>query len=269
MVSLRNIRGTPAYRTAAKGQVATITRYIVDTANLTDGQLVFDRAIALGNSQENPLEIARRALVGSTDPLAHAIGPGRHSAAPVQIIPGKVTGTIWHHGTGYTSAWVGKPSSIAHHAKLSDNEREALLLQARKLAAHGSIVYAVAISAHTDLPASYRDQLSNVAGLLVLHPVLYPGTEEVVGRIHASGADIIYISKDTEHTVQTFAAASLIADQTSIPFVYRPGRPLPESAQLYASLDDTTYAKVLASLKNDRAVVVDGPLPVFWAALSR
>lgn len=230
---------------------------------------MFDRATTLGNGQENPLEVAQRALVGSAGPLARAIGPGRHSGAPVQIVPGKVTGTIWRHGTGYVSAWVGKPSSIAHHARLSDNEREVLLLQARKLAAHGSSVYAVAASSHASLPTSHRDKSSDIVGLLVLHPVLYPGTEEVVGRIHASGADIIYVSKDTEHTVQTLAAVSLIADTASVPFVHRPGRPLPESAQLYAALDDATYAKVLASLKNEHAAVVEGPLPAFWAALSR
>lgn len=250
-------------------RAATITNIIVDSANLTSGELSFDRAITFGDTTKDPLETARVAL--ATHPASHlhtAIGTSTVASSPVEAIRERVQGTIWHHGETFIGAWIGKPTSIAHHANLTDNEREQLLLRSRELAAHGSQVYAVATSAHLVAPHSYKGARATVVGLLVFHPHIYPGTEAAVAALHAQGITITYASKDSEHVVQTLARTSLISSGTAVPFVFRPGRRVPEGEPLYASLSEKSYQSLIATFAPCTTVIVQEPLPSFWHAFS-
>lgn len=249
---------------AAKKRAQAIRTIIIDTHSLSNEQLSLDRAIRYGGSGHDPLTVAQRALVGQRSILAPALPTLTSATAPVAILSGRVQGTVWHHGAAFTAAWVGPATSIAHHANLTDTEREQLLLQCRKLAAHGSTVYAVAYSEHAKAPTSYNKTDAQVVGLLVLHPHVHHGTEEVIARIREAGIAIVYASKDTEHTVQSFAAASLLAPNHAAPFVYRPGRTLPVNAELYASLTATIRQKLITSYPSEHTLVVDEPLPEFW-----
>lgn len=246
-------------------QVAAITTLIIDTPSLATGEMVFDRALSFNNSTDDTIATANRALSGTDNALSRALKSS--SQGHISIISGRVLGTVWHHGTRYTSAWIGKPTAIAHHADLTDTEREQLLLECRKLAAHGSDVYAVAEASHDAAPTTYRGARAKIVGLLVFHPQLHHTIEETVAAIHQAGIAIVYASKDSEHTVQMFATASLIAPN-SIPFTYRPGRTLPNDGVLYASLTDKKRAEIIHHYPATSVLVVNEPLPVFWKSFT-
>ena len=267
--ALRYFGKAPGIRTTAalRRKAQHITTIIVDTDNLTSGAVSFDRAIPLGGSTSSVVAMARRALANNEGPLTAALEATPVNTA-VKSFSGQTLGAVYHHGESFTSVWVGKPTTLAHHAGLTDTEQERLLLQARKLAAHGSIVYAVAEASSIKVPTSLKDVTVKIVGLLLFHPQLYHGTEEAVARIREANKRIIYVSKDPEHTVLQFATLSLITNQSSVPFVYRPGRALPKSAACYAALSDDTRAEVVAQFPKESTLIVEGPLPDFWQGLS-
>ncbi len=255
-------------KTAVRRQAQRITTVIVDTKALTSGELTFDRAIPLVGSEKSVIETAHHALAGHEGMLVAALGVESKKSTSIKLFSGRATGSLRHQGELFAGAWIGKPTTIAHQAELTDTERERFLMQARQLAAHGSMVYAVARSYSKQAPNSFRDVSVEIVGLLLFHPQLYHGTEEAVARIREADIDIVYVSRDPEHTVLEFATLSLITNQSVVPFVYRPGRALPESAVCYASLSEKAYNQVLARFPKESTVIVDEPLPAFWRGLS-
>ncbi len=252
-------------------QLTNISTVFIDTANLTSGQLKFDRVISL-DPGVNALRIATTALIGQKTPLRDALTAEYpapiDTKTPLRICNDAVQGSIWHHGQAFLGFWVGKPTSIVHHADLTENEREALLLQSRQLAAHGSIVFAVSYSEQNTEPKTYSDTRSRIAGLIVLHPTLYPGTESTVADMHAHGLRIIYASSDREHDVQVFARACCLLTGKLVPFVWRPGRELPTDHIVYAGLDTVAYKKLLSMYPAETRITAKDPLPLFWKQFS-
>ncbi len=255
----------------AKQHAANIRTIVIDTPSLTDGSILFDRSVHFGVTNHNVLSYAKKALVGQDTPVSRAINgqvsQSSDNHSPVRSVAGNVTGSVWHHGETYKSYWVGKPTSVAHGADLTENERESFLMTARKLAAHGSKVYAVAYSEHTAEPASYQESRSEIIGLLVFHPLLYPGTEQAVAAIQANNIDIIYASEDSEHEVRVFSYTSCLAPSASVT-VQRPGRELSLDDTLYASLDTLTKRKIISHYPKESRLVVPEPLVEFWRTFS-
>ena len=258
---------------AAKKQASAITTLVVDTLNLTDGSVQLDRALPFGTSGHVPLHDAKKAMVGQTGFLSRALlEPGDESVEhyqPIQIITDSVSGSVWHYGQIYKSYWIGRATSIAHRAELTENERESFLMTCRKLAAHGSKVYAVSYSEHEHLPKSYKSVHSHIVGILVFHPNLYAGTEEAVAAIHNQSLGIVYASQDSEHDVQAFARRSCIDTSNAIPFVWRAGRELPVDHTLYAGLTGAQRENVIRQFPNALVLAHDEPLAQFWKQFSR
>lgn len=252
----------------ARQQAKNLRTVIVDTPNLTDGCLHFDRSISIGSSGHAVLDDARKALSGQHTALAEAISSRDHTATshhlPVKSITGSVAGSVWHHGETFKTYWVGKPTSIAHHADLTENERESFLMMVRKLAVHGSKVYAVAYGEHVTAPASYDEVSSTVVGLLVFHPILYPGTEAAVAGLHMRSMTIVYASRDSEHDVRLFARASCIDTSHTPIFVLRPGREVPLDYTLYAALDESKKQAIANHYPKDSVIILAEPLVDFW-----
>ena len=63
---------------------------------------------------------------------------------PVTVIGKDATFCFYHHGSDYDVFALGDPEQILQACVLSENEREKSLLEARRLAANGVIVMAVA-----------------------------------------------------------------------------------------------------------------------------
>lgn len=252
-------------KTVLTRRASHITTFIIDTSALTNGKLLFDRTVPYGGSKHDVLATARKAVTShQPSALSTAIGQNSSRSLPVSIISDRVQGTVWHHGEGYSAAWVGKPTSIAHHADLSDTEREQLLLHIREISAHGSQVYAVAMSDHHTQPHSYNGSNATVIGLLVFHPQMYDTVETTVAAIRQKGFTIVYASKDSEQTVQTLAKASLIEAHAANTFVYRPGRKVPPDYTLYASLTDKARQSLMATYDPTTMLEVTEPITDFW-----
>lgn len=267
--ALRYFNTTPTLRnkTTLRRKAKRITTVVVDTNNLTNGALTFDRAVPISGTISDVIDTAHQALAGHDGVLSDALSV-RPSKAPIKHFSGKATGSVRHHGELFISTWVGKPTALAHQADFTDTEQERFLMHARQLAAHGSMVYAVGRATSKQLPASYKEVSVEIVGLLLFHPRLYHGTEEAVALIREADIDIMYVSQDPEHIVLQFATLSLIANQSTVPFVYRPGRAIPKSAVCYAALSDAAKANVVNGLDKDSTLIVNEPLPDFWQGIS-
>lgn len=255
---------TLANKSILRRKAKRITTVIIDTAALTSGDLVFDRVVPISGTDNEVLSTAHDALSGRKGPLGNALGEAQDTAPPIAFFSGRTEASVRHYGEQFEAAWIGKPTTIAHQARLTDTEREQFLMMARKLAAHGSAVYAVARSQSHKAPTSYSDVSVEIIGLVLFHPQLHHGTESAVAAIKDNDITVVYASGDTEHTVMNLAGASLVANQSTVPFVYRAGRELPGAAILYASLSDSAHNKVIASFPKQSTLVVNEPLPEFW-----
>ncbi len=255
---------------AARQKAEAITTLIIDTNNLATGNLRFSRTMPATTSDARLRQAAAQALAGhdtaESSVIMQALGALSAKIAPIAAPNDIVLGSVWHHGEGFESFWIGSMPSITHYADLTENERETLQILTRKLAAEGAVVYAVASSKSAAQPHRYRDARATYLGLLVFHPVLFTGTEQTVADIRGAGIDIVYASQNPEHVAQSFAHASCIAPNHVVAYKYRRGHPLPLDKMLYAHLPSTARQQIIAHYGAE-ALVVRGSLVDFWQLL--
>ena len=255
---------------AARQKAAAITTLIIDTKNLATGDLRFYRTIAKEGSDVTPHQAAIKALAGhataESSVIMRALGADAPHILPIAAPNDIVLGSVWHRGEGFEAFWIGSLPSILHYADSTENEREHLHLLSRQLAAEGAVVYAVATSQGAAQPHRYRDVRATYIGLLIFHPVLFPGTEQAVAAIRAAGLSIIYASQNPEHVVQSFAHASCISPGPAIPYKHRRGHVLPHDKLLYAHLTAAARQQIIDSY-GSKVLVVRGSLVAFWQQL--
>ncbi len=255
---------------AARARAAAITTLIVDTDNLVTGQLQFSRLIS-DNANDAPLRRAAIAALAGHDTaesrlIIKAMGGTPAKIAPIAAPNDIALGSVWHRGEAFESFWIGSAPSIAHYADLTENERERLTNEMRKLTLEGAVVYAVATATSATQPHRYRDVRATFLGLVVFHPTLFAGTEPTVADIHAHGLQIIFASGQPEHIVQSYARASCIVAHHSTVYNYRRGHKLPLDKQLYSHLSAAARQQIIDSY-GDSALVVNGSLVDFWQTL--
>lgn len=255
---------------AARQKAEAITTLIVDTNNLATGNLRFSRTMPAATSDARLRQAATQALAGhdtaESSVIMHALGVPAAKVAPIAAPNDIVLGSVWHHGEGFESFWIGSMPSITHYADLTENEREQLNVLGRKLAAEGAIAYAIATSKSSAQPHRYRDVRAAYLGLLVFHPVLFTGTEQAVADIRAHDIDIVYASTNPEHVAQSFAHASCIAANHVVAHKYRRSHPLPLDKMLYAHLSPAARQQIIAHY-GGQALAVRGSLVDFWQQL--
>lgn len=259
---------------ATRQKAEAITTLIIDTNNLATGNLRFNRTVSAPtdsiHSDARLRHAAAQALAGhntaESNVLMQALNVPAAKIAPIAAPNDIALGSVWHHGEGFETFWIGSIPSITHYADLTENEREQLHVLSRKLAAEGAVVYAVAKSKNTTQPHRYRDVRAAYLGLLVFHPVLFTGTEQAVADIRAHGIDIVYASTNPEHVAQSFAHASCIAANHVVAHKYRRSHPLPLDKMLYAHLSPAARQQIIAHY-GGQALAVRGSLVDFWQQL--
>lgn len=118
---------------------------------LTAGQLLVRDTWQLNPHAASFRHAIHDAIVPSTDPLDDALrnytqlGHTKKPLHQLEFSPvSGVSGNVWHHGTEYVVAVKGMPERIIDHCDLTENEREALLIQFHALSASGNYVIAFA-----------------------------------------------------------------------------------------------------------------------------
>lgn len=252
----------------------TIDQVIVDSSVLSDGSLVFDRAWSFDAPAADVTHAALRATIGNTDERSRAIRNALVTETvaydPIVSNAGELISSTWHHGSDFSSFWLGAPERLTHYCDVTESEREQIRLEARRANGEGSIVYAVATGISKTPPVQTpRQHHLTFVGLVRFHPNLYPGTLSAVAAMREAGIAIRYLSRDSAATVETLATLACIAPTQVIAYrpIYTAAPPLDQP--LYAELSATTLSALTKKIRTPRTLRVDDPLPAFWRTFSR
>lgn len=243
-----------------KQRVCDIQTIIIDTAQLTDGTMIFSHAWSLTHTPDSVTRYAAHALTGQVDPQAASLRDTLPHTSPLRQ-PESVTKTkhiytaIYPHGAQYSRVSVGALDSILRRCDLTENERETIRLTARHQAQHSRIVYAVGETTASE--TSYRLEF---IGLIFYSLPLYHGTEVAIQRLREFGYDIIYASGDGADQVGMLAHVSCLVPRSVLP-----ARPVIHTftmnSSVYAQLSDSDKRRLLAKLPAEKTIIAKHPLP--------
>lgn len=256
---------------ALRRRAVAISTLIINTPNLTDGSLTYSRTWSPAYSTTELFEAAHRALAPQPDAQAATYMQAlsfatTHAAQSVAMHTSKETySATYHHGAFYEHYIFGEPLEITASCDLSENERERILLQTRKLSCGGVIVCAVS-RAESKLLEKQPGQ-DVFIGLVCLAQTVYTGTVTALARLRASGYRIIYASQDRSVRVSSLAHELGLIPLTDLPLVHANTRPAGNVA-VYAELRDSELRHLLAGCDDAHTIVVKHPLPEFYRLLT-
>jgi magnesium-transporting ATPase (P-type) len=239
----------------ATALATSLRTIVVDTAHLTDGGQRVTQSWVATQEPANPQKTAYLATIASTSPLMRGLHKATHEPSsiekPAAAGSEEVEWSAWHDGSHFHLTVVGSIERMLHLCEVTENEREQIILQARKLSRSGMIVYATARGT-SDRSALPTDNL-NFEGLVACALTLLPGTTQAMSDLRTRGINIIYITSEPEDIATGIAH---IAGLTTHPKSAR-------HADFATSSDHTIYAH--ANRVNTRRIIASLPQPLIVA----
>lgn len=255
-------------RRQLRQQLHAITTFIVDSSSLIKDTYQCNGTWSLYASRSDVITAAHNALLNNDEPglrsLRNSLPPSKNMAhSPINSGSQTISWSTWHNGSDYTTFWCGDITAMLHHADLTDNEREQVMLEARKAISRGLIAYAVGSSLTSFLPARPEHNIRQI-GLVFVKPTVYPGIETTLRQIKAQGIDIMYVSSDDTYTTTAVAHLTGLANKDDIAITITAGRLSAMHSQLYAKSTPALYQRLVASYPVGSLATVSAPLPEFW-----
>lgn len=201
---------TLALSAAVKKHIQNIRTIVVDVAHLSNGVVSINSTWTIAST--DPLKTAAMATVATKDPLRGALAAALpESAAPTQPIKsfsGRIDYCSWYLGDKYEVYAAGSISRILHLCDLTENERELILLESRRLSSSGQIAFATAsgILSNPD-PAPGTMTFD---GLVICNLQIYEGTQAAVEGLRKLGIDVILMTSEPEDMATLIARAGHI-----------------------------------------------------------
>ena len=253
-------------RSSANGLVPTIRKaatlahdihtIVVDTTHLTDGTQRLAETWTLAATSLSPQDTAYRATTHSTRALIRGLhrackDSSQIAASPAEVGSEDVEWASWHHGENLELTIAGSVSSVLHYCDVTENEREAITLAARRLSVGNHIAFA---AAHTvSKQAHLHAGTLTFDGLVscVLHA--YPGTYEAISQLREQGKRVVYMTTEPEDIATNVGHACGIVN-----------RPAPaRHANFVSSASHAIYANV--NRRTARHIMDTLPQPVLIA----
>jgi len=133
-------------------------------------KLVIDSAWAVDPliGQGEVFTCAWHALINATTPALKALQssiPQVTVATQKPVSTGSKSGITWgtwHYGKDFYTYWCGDVATLLHSASLTDNERETVLLRARKAEAQGAIVFATGAKLTHEVPHKPESNIEHI-----------------------------------------------------------------------------------------------------------
>lgn len=240
----------------ARALATSLRTIVVDTAHLTDGRQVVTRSWLATQEPADPLVTAHLATVASTSPLMKGLHdattmPLMRKERPAATGSGDVEWSAWHDGSRFTLTVTGGIAHVLGRCDVTENEREQIILQARKFTHGHHIVFATATG--TSDQATLSTETLIFEGLVVCSLSLLPGTAHAIARLRALDIRLAYITTEPEDTATAIAHAAGI---TIHPKTAR-------HADFANSPDHAIYAH--ATRVNTRRIIASLPQPLIIA----
>jgi hypothetical protein len=125
-------------------------------------------------SQNDIFACAQHALIGAPTQTLKSLQrsiPQVPAAAHKPVSTGDKSGIVWatwHHGKDFYTYFCGNVTTVLHNASLTDTEREATLLRARKAEAQGALVFATGAKLTHQAPHTLEQNIEHI-GLVFTH----------------------------------------------------------------------------------------------------
>ncbi|MEO5949422.1 MAG: hypothetical protein ABIP74_03390 [Candidatus Saccharimonas sp.] len=262
-INLRTLAGVPHEIHELVKDLQTV---IVDTIHLSNGTQTLIETWVLPGTAGAPKHTAHRATATSLQPLPRglrlATAPSRAPVQPADSGSGGVEWSAWHHGDVYELTVAGSVEEVLMYCETTDNERERIIMQARKLSQSDYIVYATARGLSKDARPTHGALAFD--GLVVCRLHLLPGTIDAISRLKQRGVRIIYMTAAPEDLATYVAQTAHITDQ---PKIARHGRYASNHEHaIYARVSRINARKITAALPQPHIVALH-PLPELVAML--
>lgn len=119
-------------------------------------------------SQSDVFACAQHALIGASTRTLKSLQlsiPQVPAAAHKPVSTGTksdIAWATWHHGKDFYTYICGDVTAILHNASLTDTEREATLLRARKAEAQGALVFATGAKLTHKAPHTLEQNIEHI-----------------------------------------------------------------------------------------------------------
>ncbi len=221
---------------------------LILTPGLTDGSFSLIAWKPLDHDNATLMHAASQALSGAISPWATAafkainVPLAVHSSKPLLLHDAHVTGTTFHHGSGYEHFVFGPLTSILRISNSSDNEREKMIQFARQQTTLGYVTYGIA-QGHSHNDVTELSQFEGThrldfLGVVILQPQLYPETLRRLSEIKQKYDSLHYVATGDDYY------ASSVAIQAGL---------LPASGSFVLKSDDLSSKQSTAALLQKRA----------------
>lgn len=234
---------------------------VVDTVHLTDGTQRLAEVWVLQGTNGTPLDTAAKATMKSAQPFMRGLYRALHTMPahkPAHVGSGAVEWTAWYHGDAFEFAMAGNVSNVLRYCDLTDNERERIMITARRLSRNGDLVWATAKGISRDKMPPRGTLMFD--GLVSCTPQLLPGTVHAATRLRQLGIRLVYVTAAHEDIATYIARAAHITDY---PKVARHARFTPSFEHaIYAHADRVSARRILRELPQP-ALVARHPLTDF------
>lgn len=244
-----------------QARLQPVTTIIIDTPQLTDGTLRYSRSWSPTDSEKEVLRHASRALAKSSREANYL----REALTPISThTPSQTTKRrdIWiasyPRGEQYEHEAVGPLESVLACCDLTENERERIVLEARRYARYGNLIYAVAST--TNLSSKPPRGSLVFRGLVMLRLSLFPYTKQSIQHLRALGYTLVYASTDSATLVTTVAHHTALIPPSVLPQT-SVNHQLSDKSTVYAALSPSDRRRLIASYENDSVLVAQQPLP--------
>jgi len=196
----------------------SIQTIIVDTPHLTDGAQELAEIWTLPATTATTLATAYHATTMSTRALMrglhHVSGESTTIATqPAETGSNDVEWAAWHHGEELELTVTGSVPAVLNYCDVTENEREVIILAARRLSAGNHIVFACARGLSKD--TQLRAGALNFDGLISCLLHTYPGIPECIVQLRRAGKRVVYMTSEPEDIATYIGHACAIVDQPS------------------------------------------------------
>lgn len=168
--------------------------------------------------------------------------------------------SIWHHGAGVKTYWVGDIRLLEVASNITENERDRLYQTAGNAHAKGNLV--VIIGESTAATTEKHIPPIILRGIIIYEPQLRFGTASAIETLARHNVTVCYLSSQPIYYVSTIAHRAGLLHRTDTPSS-RTITGLPLHKSVYAELTAGDEARVLATYNAEKTTVVTQSLHEF------
>lgn len=199
-----------------KRRIGDIATLVIDIQHLTTGKMQVVDSWSLPDTEASPTDSVYRATVKSSNLLMR----GLHAACGnAKLTPhmsdgsGLVDYAVWHHGQHHKVYIAGSTARVLQYCDLTENEREEILMQARKFATNSKIVFATA----QGVTESKRPTAGSLqfTGLIVCSLDLHKGTFAAMDGIRSKGILPVLMTSEAEDVAMMVAQAARVVTKAT------------------------------------------------------